>query len=98
VKKRRGKQTRFVVSADTTTRSSDVETIDVEEDEGDVQSSKEIMTLSLGRQAAETPHLTPGAQGRSTSSTGPMDRAGSNKMLKKALPKPCKPNLRSATK
>jgi hypothetical protein len=40
-KKRRGKQTRSTVSADTTTRSSNVETIDVEEDEGDVQSPKE---------------------------------------------------------
>jgi hypothetical protein len=36
VKKRRGKRTRSVVSADTTTKSSDVKTIDVEEDEGDV--------------------------------------------------------------
>jgi hypothetical protein len=40
VKKRRGKRTRSAVSADTTTKSSDVETIDVEEDEGDVQSPK----------------------------------------------------------
>jgi hypothetical protein len=40
VKKRRGKRTRSTVSADTTTKSSDVETIDVEEDEGDVQSPK----------------------------------------------------------
>jgi hypothetical protein len=36
VKKRRGKRTRSAVSADTTTKSSDVRTIDVEEDEGDV--------------------------------------------------------------
>jgi hypothetical protein len=35
-KKRRGKRTRSAVSADTTTRSSDVETIDIEEDESDV--------------------------------------------------------------
>jgi hypothetical protein len=39
-KKRRGKRTRSAVSPDTTTKSSDVKTIDVEEDEGDVQSPK----------------------------------------------------------
>jgi hypothetical protein len=39
-KKRRGKRTRSAVS---------VETIDVEEDEGDVQSSKATMASSLGR-------------------------------------------------
>jgi hypothetical protein len=35
-KKRRGKQTRSAVSADTTTKSSDVEAINIEDDEGDV--------------------------------------------------------------
>jgi hypothetical protein len=40
------------------------------------------------------PHLAPGAQGLSTSSTGPADDAGSNKRLKKAPPKPYKSNLR----
>jgi hypothetical protein len=34
--KRSSKQTRSAVSADTTTKSSDVETVDIEEDEGDV--------------------------------------------------------------
>jgi hypothetical protein len=79
-------------------KSSDVKTIDVEEDEGDVQSPKATTAPSPGRQAAETPRLAPGVQGRSTSSTGPADDAGSNKRWKKAPPKPCKPNLRSATK
>jgi hypothetical protein len=37
-KKRRGKWTRSAVSADTTTISSDVETIDVDDEEGDAQS------------------------------------------------------------
>jgi hypothetical protein len=97
-KKKRGKQTRFAVSANTTTKSSDVETIDVEEDEGDVQSPRATMIPSSGRQAAEMPHPTPGVQGLSTSSTGPVDDAGSNKRLKKAAPKPCKPGLRSGTK
>jgi hypothetical protein len=35
-KKRRGKRTRSAVSADTSLKSSDVETIDIEEGEGDV--------------------------------------------------------------
>jgi hypothetical protein len=93
-----GKQTRSAVSADTTTKSSDVGTIDIEEDEGDVQSPKATTAPSPGRQAVEMPRPVPGAQGRSTSSTGPADDEGSNKWLKKAPPKPCKPNLRSATK
>jgi hypothetical protein len=96
-KKRRGKQTKSSVSVDTTMKSSDVENIDVEEDEGDMQSPKATTAPSPGRQAAETPRPAPGAQGLSTSST-PKDNAGSNKRLKKAPPKPCKPNLRSATK
>jgi hypothetical protein len=98
VKKRRGKRTRSAVSPDTTTKSSDVKTIDVEEDEGDVQSLKATTAPSPGRQAAETPRPTHGVQGLSTSSTGPADDAGSNKRMKKAPPKTCKPNLRPATK
>jgi hypothetical protein len=86
------------VSADTTTKSSDVETINIDEDEGDVQSPKATTAPSPGRQAVETPRPTPGAQGLSTSSTGPADDVGSNKRLKKAPPKPYKPNLRPATK
>jgi hypothetical protein len=97
-KKRRGKWTRSEVSVDTISKSSDVETTDVEEDEGDVQSPKATTVPSPGRWAAETPRPAPGAQGLSTSSTVPADDAGSNKKLKKAPPKPCKPSLRSATK
>jgi hypothetical protein len=97
-KKRRGKRTRSAVSTDTTTVSSDIETIDAEDDKGDVQSPKAITAPSLGRQAAETPHPTPGAQGRSTSSTDPVADVGSNKRMKRAPPKPCKPGLRSVTK
>jgi hypothetical protein len=97
-KKRSGKRTKSAVSADTTTKSSDVETIDVDGEEGDVQSLKATMALSPDRQAAETPRPAPGVQGLSTSSTGPADDAGSNKRFKKAPPKPCKPNLRPATK
>jgi hypothetical protein len=86
------------MSVDTTTKSSDVGTIEVEEEEGDVQSPKATTAPALGRQEAETPRPAPGVQRLSTSSTGPADDAGSNKRLKKAPPKPCKPNLRSATK
>jgi hypothetical protein len=97
-KKRRGKRTRSAVSVDTTTKSSDVETIDVDGEEGDMQSPRTTTAPSPDRQATETPRPAPGAQGLSTSSTGPADDAGSNKRFKKASPKPCKPNLRPATK
>jgi hypothetical protein len=86
-----------VVSADTTTISFDVETIDVE-DEGDMQSPKATTAPSLGKRATETPRPTSGAQGRSTSSTDPVTDIGSNNRMKKAPLKPCKPGLRSATK
>jgi hypothetical protein len=85
-KKSRSKQTRFAVSTDTTTKSSDVETIDVKEDEGDVQSLKATTAPSPGRQTTEMPRPAPGAQGLSTSSIGPVDDAGSNKRQKKASP------------
>jgi hypothetical protein len=92
-----GKRTRSVVSVDTTTKSSDVETIDVKGDEGDVQSPKETTAPSPDRQVVEMPRPVPVAQGLSTSSTGPVDDTGSNKRVKKAAPKPCKPNLRPTT-
>jgi hypothetical protein len=49
VKKRRGKRIGTTVSADTTTKSFNVETIDVEEDEGDVQSPKATTSPSPRR-------------------------------------------------
>jgi hypothetical protein len=58
VKKRRGKRTRSAVSADTTTVSSDVETIDVEDDVGDAKLPKATTATSQGKQAAEMPRLT----------------------------------------
>jgi hypothetical protein len=48
---------------DTTTKSSDVETIDIKGDEGDVQSPKATMVSSPDRQVAEMPHSAPGVQG-----------------------------------
>jgi hypothetical protein len=97
-KKRRGKQTKSAVLADTTTISSDVETIDVDDEEGDEQSPKATKAPSPEKQAVEMPHQMSKAQGRSTSSTDPAGDLGSNKRMKKAPPKPCKPSLRSATK
>jgi hypothetical protein len=97
-KKRKGKRTRSAVSADTTTISSDVETIDVYDGEDDVQSPKATTAPSPGKHAVETPHQTSKTQGRSSSSTNPVGDLGSHKRMKKAPPKPCKPGLRSATK
>jgi hypothetical protein len=75
--KRRGKRTRSAVSTDTTTISSNVETIDVDDEGGDVQSPKETMVPSPGKQAVETPRPTSRMQGRSTSSTDPAGNVGS---------------------
>jgi hypothetical protein len=97
-KKRKIKQTRSVASADMTTISSDVETIDVDDGEGDVESPKATTALSLGKQAVETPSQASKTQGRPMSSTDPVSDLGSHKRAKKAPPKPCKPDLRSATK
>jgi hypothetical protein len=97
-KKRRGKQTRSTVSADTATISSNVETIDVDDEEGDAQSPKATTAPSPWKQAVEMFCQTSKTQGRSTSSTDPVSDLGSNKRMKKAPPKPCNPGLRSATK
>jgi hypothetical protein len=78
--------------------SSDVKAIDIEDDEGNVQSPKAIAAPSPGGQAAETPHPAPRAQERATSSTDPASDVGLNKRMKKAPPKPCKLGLRSTTK
>jgi hypothetical protein len=63
-----------------------------------VQSSKATTAPSPGGQAIETPRPAPMAQGRATSSTDLVGDVGSNKRMKKAPPKPCKPGLRSVTK
>jgi hypothetical protein len=62
-KKRRGKRTRSTLSTDTTTASSDVQTIDIEDVEGDVQSPKATTAPSPRGQAAERPHPAPRSQG-----------------------------------
>jgi hypothetical protein len=95
------------VSADTTTINSDIETIDVDDGEGDVKSPKATTAPSAGtprraaspgKQAVETPYHVSKTQERPRSSIDPMGNLGSHKRAKKAPPKPCKPGLRSATK
>jgi hypothetical protein len=46
------------VSADTTTISSNIETIDIDDEDGDVQSPKATTAPSPGKQAVETPRPT----------------------------------------
>jgi hypothetical protein len=82
----------------TTIISSNIETIDIDDEEGDVQSPKATTTPLLGKQAVETPRLMLKTLGRTTSSTNPAGDVGSNKRMKKAPPKTCKLGLRSATK
>jgi hypothetical protein len=48
-KKGRGKRTRSAVSADTTTISPDIETIDIDHEEGDVQLPKATSASSPGK-------------------------------------------------
>jgi hypothetical protein len=97
-KKRKRKRTRFAVSADTTTICSDVETLAVDDGEGDVESPKATAALSPGKQEVETPRHASKTQGRLASSNDPVGDLGSHKRMKKASPKPCKPGLRSTTK
>jgi hypothetical protein len=107
VKKRKRKRTRSAVSTDTTTISSDVETNNVDDGEGDVMSPKATTApsagtprrmVSRGKQAVETPRQASKTQECPASSTDPVGDLGSHKRVKKAPPKPCKPGLRSATK
>jgi hypothetical protein len=101
------KQTRSAVLADTTAISSDIETINVDDGEGDVESPKATAALSAGtprravspgKQVVETPPQASKTHERPTSSTDPVGDLGSHKRAKKVPPKPCKPGLRSATK
>jgi hypothetical protein len=97
-KKRKGKRTRSAVSADTAMISSDVETIDVDDGEGNMQSPKATTAPSPKKQAVEMPRQTSKTQGRSSSRTDPVGDLGSHERMKKAPPKPCKLGLRSVTK
>jgi hypothetical protein len=86
-KKRKRKRTRSVVSADTTTISFDVETINVDDGEGDVESPKATTAPSLGKQAVVTSRQASKTQGRPTLSIDPVSDLGSHKRAKKVPPK-----------
>jgi hypothetical protein len=95
------------VSVGTTTVSSDVETIDVDDEEGDVESPSATTAPSTGtprraaspvKQTIEMPRQMSKTQERPKSSTDAMGDLGLHKRAKKTPPKPCKPGLRSATK
>jgi hypothetical protein len=106
-KKKNKKRTRSATSVNKTMISFDVETIVVNDGEGDVESPKATAALSAGtprraaspgKQAVETPCKVSKTQERPRSSIDPMGDLGLHKRMKKAPPKPCKPGLRSATK
>jgi hypothetical protein len=106
-KKKKRKQTRSAVLVDTTIVSSDIETIDIGDEKGDIESPKATAApsagtprraASSGKQAVETPRQTSKTQERPKSSTDLVGDLGSHKRVKKAPPKRCKPGLRSATK
>jgi hypothetical protein len=106
-KKKKRKRTKPIVSGDTTTVSSGVETIDVGNEEDDTKSLSATTTLFVGmpRRVAspegretETPHMTSMMEELPTLGANALGDIGSEKRAKKAPPKPCKPGLRSATK
>jgi hypothetical protein len=87
--------------------SSSVETIEVNNEEGDTESSGATAAPSAGtprragsiqEQAAETPRRTSVIEERPRSSADTVGDLGSHKRERKAPLKPCKPGLRSATK
>jgi hypothetical protein len=78
--------------------SFDTETIDVEDEEGDVESPKATTALSPGKQVVETPRQALKMQERPMSSNDPVGDLRSHKWMNKAPPKPCKPSLSSVTK
>jgi hypothetical protein len=102
--KKKRKRTGLTVLVDTTTVSSGVETIDVDNEEGDVESPSATATPSAGtplkaasleKQAVGTPRQTSSTQECPRWSTDTMGDLGSHKRARKAPPKP---DLRSATK
>jgi hypothetical protein len=105
--KKKRKWTRSTVSVDTTTVKSDIKTIDIDNKEGNAESPSATAAPSVGtprrvaspeKQAVEKPHQMSTTQERPRSSTETMGDLGSHKRARKAIPKPCKPGLRSATK
>jgi hypothetical protein len=104
VKKKKRNPTRSTVPVDTTTTSSDIETIDIDDEEDDIESPRETVAPSAGtphravapvKQGVEMPCQMSMTQERPKSSTDTIGDLGSHKRAKKAPPKPA---LRSATK
>jgi hypothetical protein len=106
-KKKKRKRTRSTMSVDIAMVSSGVETIEVDDEEGDAESPSATAAPSVGtprqavsteEQAAETPHRMSASEERPRSSADIVGDLGSHKRARKAPPKPCKPGLRSAIK
>jgi hypothetical protein len=96
-KKKKQKRTRSTVSVDTTIVSSDVETIEVDDDEGDTESPSATAAPSAGtprkaasmeEQAVGTPRQTLATQERSRSSIDVVGDLGSHKRLERPLLSP----------
>jgi uncharacterized protein (DUF1800 family) len=86
---------------------SDVETINIEEEEDDARSPSAAMmpptetpskVTAAEERATETPRKAVAAEGHSRSDADVSSDAGSQKRAKKAPPKPIKSELRSASK
>jgi hypothetical protein len=105
-KKKKRKCTRSTVSVDTTAVSSGVETIDVDDDEGNAESLSTISApsartprkaASMKEQVVGMPRQTSSTQEHPRSGTDMVGDLGSHNRARRAPPKPCKPGLRSAT-
>jgi hypothetical protein len=92
---------------DTATVIPGVETIDVDDKEGDAESPGATAAPSAGiprraalteEQAVEMPRRTSTTKVHPWSSADTVSNLGSHKRARKTPPKPCKPGLRSATK
>jgi hypothetical protein len=106
-KKKKWKRTRSTVSMDMNTISFGVETIQVDNEEGDAESPSTTAgpsartprrAVSTKEQAEETPRRTSAAEECPRLSIDTVGDLGSHKRERQAPPKPCKPSLRSATK
>jgi hypothetical protein len=106
-KKKKRKRTGLAASADMTTVSSSVETINVEDEEDDAKSPSTATVLpaetprkatTTEGQLSQTPRKVATSEERSRSDADVLGDVGSQKRAKKALPKPCKLGLRLVTK
>jgi hypothetical protein len=106
-KKKKRKRAEPSASADTTTVSSDVEIINVEDEEDDAKSPSATMVppaemprkaTTMEGKSSQTPRKVATSEEHLRSGADVLGDAGSQKRAKKAPPKPYKPGLRSATK